>query len=386
MTCVVHCRSIWLPQTETWLYNQVRYLPDQIDSHVICSELQNLEQFSLPHIHRVVPASEWEARYLALRRRCGLSDYLPRMFDQLRALRPDLLHVHFGDHAWSLRKLSARLRVPLVATFYGYDVEMLPAQDARWRERYRELFLQVRLVLCEGPHMAKRIRELGCEASKVRVHHLGISLDELPFRPRSFQPGSPLRVLLAAGFRSKKGLPYALQALSRVAEQVPLEITIIGDASSEERSQREKQRIMDVINTGGLTHCTRLLGFQPHRRMIEEAYTHHVFLSPSVHGDDGDTEGGAPVSLIEMAATGMPLVSTFHCDIPEVISHRETGLLAEERNVEQLTENLLWLCRNPEAWPDMLAKGRQRIEEQFSAAIQGRKLGGLYAELLNTAS
>ncbi len=70
------------------------------------------------------------------------------------------------------------------------------------------------------------------------------------------------------------------------------------------------------------------MGYQPHSTLFAEAYRHHIFLSPSVTASTGDTEGGAPVSLIEMAATGMLIVSTTHCDIPEVIKHGVTGLLA----------------------------------------------------------
>ena len=63
---------------------------------------------------------------------------------------------------------------------------------------------------------------------------------------------------------------------------------------------------------------------------------HDVFLAPSVTASNGDTEGGAPVAIIEMAASGMPIVSTRHCDIPSVVLDGVTGLLAAERDSEGL--------------------------------------------------
>ena len=112
----------------------------------------------------------------------------------------------------------------------------------------------------------------------------------------------PLRVLIAGSFREKKGIPYALEALGRLQQEIPLEITIIGDAS--ERGEAEKLQILDTIKTHNLWPKTRMLGYQPHAILLEEAYRHHIFLSPSVTASDGDTEGGLPVSIIEMAATG----------------------------------------------------------------------------------
>ena len=83
-----------------------------------------------------------------------------------------------------------------------------------------------------------------------------------------------------------------------------LEIVIIGDNTLEPRSQSEKQKILQVIEKYGMQSKIRMLGFQPHCVLMNEAYKHHIFISPSVTAADGDTEGGAPVSIIEMAASG----------------------------------------------------------------------------------
>ena len=126
----------------------------------------------------------------------------------------------------------------------------------------------------------------------------------------------------------------------------------------------------------------RVLGYQPHDTLFEEALKHHVFLSPSVHSSDGDTEGGAPVALIDLSATGMPVVSTVHCDIPNVILDEQSGLLAAERDVEGLVDRLKWLIDHPERWEAMALAGRQHIEAEFDAAAQGRRLAEHYQRLL----
>ena len=135
-------------------------------------------------------------------------------------------------------------------------------------------------------------------------------------------------MLIAASFREKKGIPLALEALGRIRDHVPLEVTIIGDSGSTAEGVQEKARIMQGIQKHNLTSSVRLLGFQPHRRLLEEAYKHHIFVSPSLTTSNGDCEGGAPVGMIEMAASGMPVVSTRHCDIPEVFGSDRGYLLA----------------------------------------------------------
>jgi colanic acid/amylovoran biosynthesis glycosyltransferase len=278
--------------------------------------------------------------------------------------------------------VAKRLGLVHVVTFYGVDVLFYPTMDPRWRKRYREMFASVDAVLCEGPHMGRSIVALGCPDAKVRVHHLGIDLSSIPYQPRVWTPGEPLRVLLSGSFREKKGFPYAIEALARLQHSVPLEITIIGDEHGEPRTIREKQKIVDTVDGGGLRPKTRLLGYQPYRVVMEEAWRHHVFLSPSVTASDGDTEGGAPVSLIEMSASGMMVVSTTHCDIPGVVLHGKSGWLAPERDVDALFAHLRWIVAHPSLWRAMQDAGRAHIEAEFDARRQGERLAAIYRELV----
>ncbi len=383
---VVHSVSRWLPQTATWLFNEVRYLPAPVESHVVCETALNLDQFPIPRLHSLRDESRLRFTWDRGLRRLGVRAHLGGLEARARGVGADVVHSHFGNVGWADLAAARRAGCRQVVTFYGLDVDFLPRSDPRWYVRYREMFARVDRVLCEGPFMARAVVQLGCPPEKVRVHHLGVSVGEIPFRPRTWRPGEPLRVLLAATFREKKGLPYGLEALARIKDDLPLEITVIGDAPDDARSRAEKQRILDTVARGGLASRTRLLGYRPHAEFLDEAYRHHVFLSPSVTASDGDSEGGAPVGLIEMAASGMPVVSTTHCDIPEVIVPGTTGLLAPERDVDALAGYLRWLAAHPGAWPRMLVAGRRRIEEEFNAAEQGRRLAAIYAEVTQGAS
>jgi colanic acid/amylovoran biosynthesis glycosyltransferase len=222
---------------------------------------------------------------------------------------------------------------------------------------------------------------MGCPEQKVRVQHLGVEVRRIPFEPRQWRPGEPLRVLIAASFREKKGIPYALDALGRIAKAVPLKVTIIGDAASDAESLSEKEKILATIKRNQLGSSVRMLGFQSHKVLIDQALLHHVFLSPSVTAADGDTEGGAPVTIIEMAASGMAIVSTVHCDIPNVIISGETGWLARERDVEGLVNGIFWFLHTPD-WRGVLKKAREHIAMQFDVPLQAQRLSKHYEAVL----
>lgn len=379
MIRVVHSNPVWLPQTQTWIHTQIGHLPaDRVESHVVCERTENLDQFPVARLHDFSAAGVLERTWDRGLRRIGMRRHLGFLVRVAAGLRADVIHSHFGDVGWSNLGAARTLRSRHVVTFYGYDVSRLPRMKG-WPERFRALFRDIDLALCEGPHMARRVVELGCAEAKVRVLHLGIPPEQFPFKPRQWHDGQRLRVLIAGTFTEKKGIPAALEALGALRHNVDLEVTILGDARRESaETQREKGRILSAMKSSGLAGNVRLMGYQPYSRFIELAYEHHLFLAPSVTAEDGDTEGGAPVSIIEMAASGMLVVSTKHCDIPEVVQDGVTGFLAREGDVKGLIDCLLAATREPHRWPQMLARARSRIETEFNARTQGERLAAHY--------
>lgn len=380
---ILHSFPVWLPQTQTWMYNQVKFLPDTTNNHIVCEQTTNLEQFNVPNIHSLSAQPVLRRMYDIGLRQLKLRNHTGFLVNMCLKYHGDILHSHFGSIGWADIYAAKKAGIKHVVTFYGQEITRFPRQDARWYKHYKQLFAHIDRVLCEGPFMRKSIIELGCPPEKALVQHLGVEVDKIDFKPRVWEKGSPLKVLIAASFREKKGIPYAIEALGSIDKDIPLEITIIGDAGDDASENDEKNKIQKFIKNYQLTDKVRLLGFQPYDVLFKEAYNHHIFLSPSVTASDGDTEGGAPVTLIDMIATGMPIISTQHCDIPNVIDHKKTGLLAKERDPEGLKTHLLWLINHSEKWEEMVTAGRDKMEQDFNANVQGNKLANIYQNCID---
>jgi colanic acid/amylovoran biosynthesis glycosyltransferase len=277
--------------------------------------------------------------------------------------------------------LARHLKTPQITMFYGYDATMLPTQHPFWRKRYRRLFESGNLFLVEGDNMKRTLEGLGCPEDKIRVFHLGVDLDRFPFQERSLREGEPLRLLAAGSFREKKGISYAVEAFARAKKEFPrMTLTIIGDAVGKETE--EKQRILAIVASSGLQDEVQFLGFQPHERFLEELQRHHVFISPSVVASNGDTEGGSPVAITEASAAGLPVISTFHCDIPEVVLHNVSGRLSRERDEKGLADSILFFARDPQKLAEYGREGRRHIEENYNITRQLTALNGIYTQLV----
>jgi colanic acid/amylovoran biosynthesis glycosyltransferase len=188
--------------------------------------------------------------------------------------------------------------------------------------------------------------------------------------------GEPVRVLFCASFLEKKGLPYALRAVARVREEHPtVELALAGDGPGRDAADVEIDRL-------GLSNAVRRLGFVSHARMIEEMNAADLFIQPSVTAADGNDEGGAPTTILEAQACGLPVLATHHADIPNVVSPGESALLAPERDEERLAANLATLVKEPERWAAMGRAGRERILRGHDVADRVSRLEHLYAELV----
>jgi colanic acid/amylovoran biosynthesis glycosyltransferase len=381
MLNVAHLSRIWLPQTQTWMFNQIKYLPEDIECYIMCEQTENLDQFNLPRI-MVFRKETGVLRYYWERilRRLRIYQTVPFYSNAINRKGIKVLHSHFGHSGWLNLQTARKASIKHVTTFYGADVNLKLMQHQVWMHRYNELFKVGNLFLCEGSHMAMCVEKLGCPSYKIKVHHLGVEVEKIAYKPRVLHDDEPLRVLIAASFTEKKGIPYGIEALGKISKNMPIELTLIGDAM---HGAVEKEKIFKALEASNLINKTRLLGYLPYSKVFEEAYKHHLFLSPSVTAQNGDTEGGAPVSIIEMIATGMPVVSTTHCDIPSVINYGEDGWLAKERDVEGIVRILQKWIDEKDRWPILLSRVRKHIEIEYNSISQGRRLGRIYRELCN---
>ena len=377
---IAHSVKSYLFRTGSWIYSQISNLK-RYHPIVITSKKSNLDIFPVPELYSLSdlnPLNRFAQQQYA---KLTGSPY-PFFYRVLKKKGAVVIHSHFGNRGYFDLPLKRKLDIPQVTTFYGHDVSLLPREE-RWRRRLEELFADGDLVLAEGNYMKKTLLELGCPESKVRVQHLGIDLNKIPFIPRKPDGSRTIKILIAGTFREKKGITYALEAFARIAPRHKnLELTLVGDAGRSQREVDYKKEITSIISARNIAGRVNYLGFLPYPAFIKEAQHNHIFLSPSIHPSDGETEGGAPVALIEMSAYGMPIVSTFHCDIPEVVVDGASGFLVPEKDTDALAERLEYLIAHPETWEDMGRAGRSHIEAEFNIEQQAEKLEQHYDSLL----
>lgn len=289
--------------------------------------------------------------------------------------RYDVVYCHFGIVGRKVAFLSEIGAVDgtLVTTFHGVDVSRILLRKPR---HYRHLFRHGALFLPISRHWRDRLVEHGCDPNRIEVHHMGVDLSRFPFRPRRYlgEDGT-MHILIIGRLVEKKGIEYALRALDAAREQgVRLRCTIIGDGVL----RGTLEALADQL---GLNTSVTFAGWRDQDEVASLMCDHHVLLAPSVTDSSGDQEG-IPVTLMEAMATGMPVVSTRHSGIPELVTDGESGLLAEERDVEALAAALVRLYGDADLRVSLGQHARAAVAEGFDLRALNARLHAIFEGLL----
>jgi glycosyltransferase involved in cell wall biosynthesis len=361
-----------LPQSETFIRAQGEAMRKYTPYYVGCRHVAGLE---LPGERTMVVNSGGRAGHLAEAafKYFGRNPTLER---RLAALRPRLIHAHFGPCAALALPLARRLGLPLVVTYHGTDAT---TSDDVWRRgththriylrRRPDLFRDARLFIAVSNHVRSKLIAQGAAEDNVAVHYIGIDTQYFAPPPPTSEQRRTQTVLFVGRLTQLKGCDYLIRAMTAVQAKHPgATLKIIGDGPARVALER--------LALERLRRC-EFLGAQPHDVVRREMGAARLFCVPSVSTSQGSGEGFGLV-FAEAQAMGTPVVSTTCGGIPEAVAHGRTGLLVGERDVEGLARAILCLFDDQDLWRRFTADARAFVCERFDLAKQTRMLEKLY--------
>jgi colanic acid/amylovoran biosynthesis glycosyltransferase len=363
MRRVLVFKETLLPPSETFILAQMRALRGYVPT------LAGLERVhpSLPLPHEPLLLSD-QGPFLSdsrarLYRRTGTA---PAFHQKVKQSGPKLVHAHFASGGRTALPLARTMQVPLVVTFHGADVTVRGSKKGT----FQRLAEQASLFLCVSNFIRERAIEAGFPSHKLLVHSIGI--DRGLFSP-STSAEKPQGVLFVGRLVEKKGCEYVLRAM-RIVQQThtECELTIIGDGPL--RSS------LETLAKDLKVRC-QFRSTQPETVVRDALRRAKIFCVPSVTAANGDSEGLGMV-FAEAQAMGVPVVSTVHGGIPEVVMNGVTGLLTAERDYESLAGALSLLLGDEDLWDRLHQAALLRIELHFDLMKQTALLERIYDRIL----
>jgi colanic acid/amylovoran biosynthesis glycosyltransferase len=290
---------------------------------------------------------------------------------QLLAAGPDVLVSHFGPDGCFAAPVAQRLGIPHIVFFYGYDVNVTGASRLNlWSRLYPRLFRSADSLCTTSHYLGQRIHALGAPEAKQTVIHVGIDTNAFSYsNPADRFDRGVVRLLHVGRLTAKKSPLKLLRVVKQAAAMCPdlrLELTIAGDGELAEPARTLAREL-------GLASQVRFAGGVSRDQVRDLLATHHLYTQYCETTPSGETEG-LGVSFIEASASGLPLVTTRHNGLPEVVLDGVSGLLSEEGDVTAMAQNIAALARDRGRWPEMGRAGREHVVQRFSLDRQSDEL------------
>jgi len=171
----------------------------------------------------------------------------------------------------------------------------------------------------------------------------------------------------------EKGFDLALSALVILIQRFPqLRLIVAGDGKARPALERQ-------VAESGLTSCVEFTGWVAPDKVPELLNTVTAVIMPSRREALG-------LVALEAALMERPVVGSRVGGIPEVIIHKETGLLFKKEDVIGLTEGITFLLEHPNMATRMGQAARRRALEQFSWRQYVAAYDTLYRKLAQGAA
>lgn len=180
---------------------------------------------------------------------------------------------------------------------------------------------------------------------------------------------------MAIGRLTSKKAPQALlHAIALAARELPsLKFDFIGDGPL-------RSEVEETVGRLGISPIVTLHGALAHENALEVLRGARLFVQHSVTSSTGDQEG-LPVAILEALALGIPVVSTIHSGIPEIVEEGVDGFLVREWDFETMAKRIIDVVRtdfkpptSPASKVLSLEQRVERIEAVFFEAVSGAPL------------
>ena len=272
----------------------------------------------------------------------------------------DHIHAHFVDRASTVALVASRLlNLPYSVTAHANDIYINP------------ILLPLKLskasfVATCTDYNRQHLQEVTHLNGKLHCLYHGLDLETYP--PSADHSMEIIPTITSVGqLKEKKGFQYLLQAcLILKSKDYIFNCQIIGEGNL--RSELERQ-----IHELSLENFVTLRGALPHESVIQEYQHSTLFVLPCITGSDGDRDG-IPNVILEAMAMQLPVVSTQHSGIPEVIKSGVNGLLVPPADAPSLANAIASLIDDPFLRTQLGRRGRQTVTRQFNAMDNAGRL------------
>lgn len=264
----------------------------------------------------------------------------------------DVVLAEFGGTGVECANVCNKLGIPLIVHFHGCDIT---ARLEEYRTRYQDLIKKAAFVVGVSKDMVNTLYSLGAPKDKAIYTPCGPNPEFANIEPNY----SSKKFISVGRFTNKKAPYYTILAFNDVVKKhSDAQLVFVGTGEL----LNACQNLVKFLN---LENNIKFIGVRKPAEIRELMSDCIGFIQHNITALNGDQEG-TPVGIMEASLAGLPVVSTYHAGIKDVIVNEKTGLLVNEHDVHGMANNIIRIIENIPLAKSLGEEGRKFISENFS--------------------
>lgn len=366
-------------RTLTFIYNEVIALSKHCEVWVICNSRGIAEKFPYEKVveipfeeSRLKRGIKWQLFKNDWWFGEHNSAFSKKLNEAVNKINPDVIHCHFGNESVRFLDNFKRTDIPVIVTFHGYDATQFDKKKSyvrKLKKIYAKPFMYPMFV---SDYIKNRVAQMGIDTSKGYKLYLGIDLEKF-VRTQHPSKEKEIHFLQVSSFAPQKGHHITVPVIKKFLEQnhsIPVRFTFGGAGGT------QMEEIKKIVSHCGLENKIFFTGRLDPHQVKEWMETAHVFLHHSVTGPFGETEG-LPTAIMEAMAMELPILTTWHAGIPELVEDNVNGMLINENDQDAYLQKLNELMK----W-DYIPGNRQKVEDMCEIKNHTLKLIDIYKQVI----
>ncbi len=269
-------------------------------------------------------------------------------------------------------KESLNLKAKLVTFFRGFDISQYLYENEGC---YDVLLKKCDLIATNCDFFRKRLLALGSDPKKTIVYHSAIDCSKFPYTYHATSNKEVTNIVTVGRLVEKKGMDDVVEAAQKVlAKGKKIHLTIIGEG------YRAKKNLKKLVAQLGITDSVTFAGWRTSAEIARYLKESDIFVLASKTARNFDQDA-IPNVIKEAMSSGLPVISTRHGGIPELIEDGINGCLVDEGQSDQIANRIIHLIENPDLQATFSINGRRAVEQMFDITKKADELSDILKNL-----
>ena len=290
---------------------------------------------------------------------------------QIRAAKPDVLHLQLGHLWFNLLALPLLRDIPLVLTVHDSLIHVGDAATAKTPQWvYDRACYKARERIVHAPQVKELlVKRLGIDPETVHVVPY-VVVGDVDIALGEAVPEEPL-ILFFGRIWEYKGLEYLIRAEPLITAKVPeARIVVAGKGEDFDRYRRM------MVNPDKFIVHNEYVSDEKRAELFRRA---SVVVLPYIEASQS--------FIISIAYRfGKPVVATTVGGLPEMVDDGRTGFLVPPRNVEALADAVVRLMQDDALREQLGSNGMQKVNVECAPDRVGLQTRAVYLEALRGAT